>query len=217
MFRYLNDVDEDPFMMDPFAAHRQHMRSMFDPFGMDPFALAVPQMQMRPAGPLAPFGMMGMYYFFHLQERMTGSPNCQTFSSSTVISYSATDNGAPQVYQQTSETRTGPGGIRETRQSMRDSESGLERLAIGHHIGERAHIMERSRNRRTGDREERQDFINLDESESFYSRFKSALLNGCAGKSQSLSLAPTTMPRSKSLKSPFFPILTFSLEFRRLS
>lgn len=58
--------------------------------------------------------------------------------------------------------------IRETRQSMRDSESGLERLAIGHHIGERAHIMERSRNRRTGDREERQDFINLDEGESLY-------------------------------------------------
>ena len=56
--------------------------------------------------------------------------------------------------------------IRETRQSMRDSESGLERLAIGHHIGDRGHIMERSRNRRTGDREERQDFINLDESES---------------------------------------------------
>lgn len=49
---------------------------------------------------------------------------------------------------------------------MRDSESGLERLAIGHHIGERGHVMERSRNRRTGDREERQDFINLDESES---------------------------------------------------
>lgn len=49
---------------------------------------------------------------------------------------------------------------------MRDSESGLERLAIGHHIGDRAHIMERSRNRRTGDREDRQDFINLDESES---------------------------------------------------
>lgn len=48
---------------------------------------------------------------------------------------------------------------------MRDSESGFERMAIGHHIGDRAHIMERSRNRRTGDREERQDFINLEESE----------------------------------------------------
>lgn len=56
--------------------------------------------------------------------------------------------------------------IRETRQSLRDSESGLESLAIGHHIGSRAHIVERSQNRRTGDREERQDFINLDESES---------------------------------------------------
>lgn len=129
---------------------------------------------------------------------MTGAPNCQTFSSSTVISYSSSGAGAPKVYQQTSQTTTGPGGvrisdhaaftilrsllffffflnktdfffwpqIRETRQSLRDSESGLESLAIGHHIGARAHIVERSQNRRTGDREERQDFINLDESES---------------------------------------------------
>lgn len=49
---------------------------------------------------------------------------------------------------------------------MRDSDSGLERMAIGHHIGDRSHVVARSRNRRTGDREERQDFINLDESES---------------------------------------------------
>nr|XP_057909706.1 myeloid leukemia factor 2 [Doryrhamphus excisus]XP_057909707.1 myeloid leukemia factor 2 [Doryrhamphus excisus] len=181
MFRFLNDVDDDPFMMDPFAAHRQQMRGMFGPFAVDPFALA-PQMQphrapRRQAGALTPFGMMGMGGGFMdmfgmmgemmgNMERLSGSPNCQTFSSSTVISYSSLDSGAPTVYQQTSATRTGPGGIRETRQSMRDSESGLERLAIGHHIGERAHIMERSRNRRTGDREERQDFINLDESEA---------------------------------------------------
>ncbi|XP_028280300.1 myeloid leukemia factor 2 [Parambassis ranga] len=186
MFRFLNDVDDDPYMilpapMDPFAAHRQQMRSMFGTFGMDPFALA-PQMQphrppRRQAGPLAPFGMMGMgggfMDMFGMMEEMmenmgtmSGSPNCQTFSSSTVISYSSLDAGAPKVYQQTSQMRTGPGGIRETRQSMRDSESGLERLAIGHHIGDRAHIMERSRNRRTGDREERQDFINLDESDA---------------------------------------------------
>lgn len=58
-----------------------------------------------------------------------------------------------------------PPQIRETRQSMRDSESGLERMSIGHHIWDRGHVMERSRNRRTGDREERQDFINLEESE----------------------------------------------------
>lgn len=47
-----------------------------------------------------------------LQERMTGAPNCQTFSSSTVISYSSSDAGAPKVYQQTSQTTTGPGGVR---------------------------------------------------------------------------------------------------------
>lgn len=47
-----------------------------------------------------------------LQERMTGAPNCQTFSSSTVISYSSSSAGAPKVYQQTSQTTTGPGGVR---------------------------------------------------------------------------------------------------------
>ncbi|KAM6935372.1 myeloid leukemia factor 2 isoform 2-T2 [Lycodopsis pacificus] len=188
MFRFLNDVDDDPYMMDPFAAHRQQMRLMFGPFGMDPFALApqiqaiqAPRAPRRQAGPLAPFGMMGMVRgggggfmdMFGMMgdlmgnvDRMSGSPNCQTFSSSTMISYSSSDTGPPEVYQQTSATRTGPGGIRETRQSMRDSESGLERLAIGHHIGERGHVMERSRNRRTGDREERQDFINLDETDA---------------------------------------------------
>ena len=45
------------------------------------------------------------------QDRMSGSPNCQTFSSSTVISYSSLDQGAPKVYQQTSEVRTAPGGV----------------------------------------------------------------------------------------------------------
>ncbi|XP_056141993.1 myeloid leukemia factor 2 isoform X1 [Lampris incognitus] len=183
MFRYLNDVDDSPFMMDPFATHRQQMRSLFGSFGFEPFPLAphiqphrAPHLQ---AGALAPFGMMGMVSgggfmdmfgmmggMMENMERMGSSPNCQTYSSSTVISYSSSDAGAPKVYQQTSEMRTAPGGIRETRQAMRDSESGLERLSIGHHIGERGHVMERSRNRRTGDREERQDFINLEESEA---------------------------------------------------
>ncbi|KAM6967791.1 myeloid leukemia factor 2 isoform 1-T1 [Aplochiton taeniatus] len=181
MYRYLNDVDENPYMMDPFAAHRQQMRSLFGSFGFEPFPLT-PQIQPPRAphiqtGALAPYGMMGMGGGFmdmfgmmggmmDNMERMSGSPNCQTYSSSTVISYSSLDSGAPKVYQQTSELRTAPGGIRETRQSMRDSESGVERLAIGHHIWDRGHVMERSRNRRTGDREERDDYINLEESEA---------------------------------------------------
>lgn len=152
---------------------------------------------------------------------MTAGGNCQTFSSSTVISYSNTGDGAPKVYQETSEMRSAPGGvswrasplregriewqpqkpwllflglgcgrfvcprlvwpglwkgqlsvlcsapsqIRETRRTVRDSDSGLEQMSIGHHIRDRAHILQRSRNHRTGDQEERQDYINLDESE----------------------------------------------------
>ncbi|MBW04983.1 Myeloid leukemia factor 2, partial [Eschrichtius robustus] len=103
--------------------------------------------------------------FYEKDEHMTAGGNCQTFSSSTVISYSNTGAGAPKVYQETAEMRSAPGGIRETRRTVRDSDSGLEQMSIGHHIRDRAHILQRSRNHRTGDQEERQDYINLDESE----------------------------------------------------
>lgn len=46
---------------------------------------------------------------------------------------------------------------------MCDSRSGVKKIAIGHHIGERAHVLEREQNLHSGDREERQEFINLDE------------------------------------------------------
>lgn len=39
-------------------------------------------------------------------------------------------------------------------------------MAIGHHIGDRAHIIEREQNLRSGDQEERQDFINIEEDEA---------------------------------------------------
>lgn len=59
--------------------------------------------------------------------------------------------------------RRGPGGVKETKKAVSDSRSGVKKLAIGHHIGERAHIVEREQNLHTGDQEERQDYINLDE------------------------------------------------------
>lgn len=45
------------------------------------------------------------------QEHMTSGANCQTFTSSTVISYSNLGDG-PKVYQETSEMRSAPGGVR---------------------------------------------------------------------------------------------------------
>lgn len=68
-----------------------------------------------------------------------------------------------QVYQATSSTRSAPGGIRETKKAVCDSRTGLKKMAIGHAIGDKAHIIEREQNLRSGEQEERQDFINLDE------------------------------------------------------
>jgi len=36
-------------------------------------------------------------------------------------------------------------------------------LAIGHHIGDRAHIVERKQNVYSGDQEENQEYINLED------------------------------------------------------
>lgn len=40
-------------------------------------------------------------------------------------------------------------------------------MAIGHHIHDRAHVIKKSKNSKTGDEELNQEFINLDESMSF--------------------------------------------------
>ena len=53
--------------------------------------------------------------------------------------------------------------MKETKKTMSDSRSGVKKIAIGHHIGERAHVLEREQNVHSGDREERQEFINLEE------------------------------------------------------
>ncbi|KAH0512797.1 Myeloid leukemia factor 2 [Microtus ochrogaster] len=149
------------FLMDPFTIHRQHMSHMLSGgFGYSS-SLSItdgnmpatrPASRRMQAGAVSPFGMLGMSGGFMdmfgmmndmigNMEHMAAGGNCQTFSSSTVISYSNTGDGAPKVFQETSEMRSAPGGIQEIRRT-------------------------RSRNHRTGDQEEPQDYINLDESEA---------------------------------------------------
>lgn len=53
--------------------------------------------------------------------------------------------------------------IKEIRKAVRDSESGLEKMAVGHHIHDRAHVIQKAKNNKTGDEELNQEFINLDE------------------------------------------------------
>jgi len=78
-----------------------------------------------------------------------------------MTSMSLGPDGRPQVYQATSSTRTAPGGIKETKKTVSDSRSGTRKMAIGHHIGERAHIVERKQNLQTGQREEHVELVNL--------------------------------------------------------
>jgi myeloid leukemia factor 1 len=90
-----------------------------------------------------------------------------SYSSSSVFSVmSSGSDGRPQVYQETSSVRNGPGGLKETRRTVQDSTTGRKKMAIGHHIGDRAHVVEKEQNMHTGEREEREDFINLDESDT---------------------------------------------------
>ncbi|XP_021573073.1 myeloid leukemia factor 1 isoform X1 [Carlito syrichta] len=93
-------------------------------------------------------------------------PNGHSFCSSSVMTYSKVGNEPPKVFQASTQTRRAPGGIKETRKAMRDSVSGLEKMAVGHHIHDRAHVIKKSKNKKTGDEEVNQEFINMNESDA---------------------------------------------------
>nr|CAB3263864.1 myeloid leukemia factor 2 [Phallusia mammillata] len=118
--------------------------------------------------------MNGMQSQMQMMQSGAGMPNSgQSFHSSfTSISYGGGE-GQPKVYQSSSSTKIGPNGVKETQKSERNSVTGLQKMAIGHHIGERAHVIEKSQNSRTGEKEESQEFVNIeeDEAEQFNNEF----------------------------------------------
>uniref|UniRef100_UPI0037E97B18 myeloid leukemia factor 1 n=1 Tax=Semicossyphus pulcher TaxID=241346 RepID=UPI0037E97B18 len=192
----LRELDEDPFFSDPFRAHREHMRQMMrsfsEPYG-GPLMPSIMDGRSRgremiehPGSSHAlrdehrdmmrnPLGMfdnmmsnmrnrMGdMHRNF---ENMSTDSNSHSFSSSSVMTFSKVGNEPPKVFQATSSTRRAPGGIKETRHALKDSESGVEKMSIGHHIQDRGHVVEKKFNKKTGEKECNQDFQNLDESEA---------------------------------------------------
>lgn len=142
----------DPF--DPFANfHNQH--SLMSQNRQNPFAL-MDQMMGRSMG--------GMGNFNQMMSQMSSDPNSAVYSSSSVMTYSNTGDGQPKIYQASSQVRQGPGGVKETRQMLRDSTKGVEKVAVGHHIGDRAHVIERKK-MNGGDIEEIVNLENLDDSE----------------------------------------------------
>ncbi|KAL4647634.1 myeloid leukemia factor 1 isoform X1 [Arapaima gigas] len=189
------EFDEDPFFSDPFKAHahwvRKMMRSFSEPFDRD----FLPRLTNGQDRALTDCNVndnvvlsqdhKDSAFEWHCRisdmvsdmrrnveemqksfDNLSADPNVHFFKSSSMITYSKVGNEAPKVFHAASQMRGAPGGIKETRRAMKDSESGVEKFAIGHHINDRGHIVEQKRNRRTGEREMLQDFQNMDESEA---------------------------------------------------
>ncbi|KFV78047.1 Myeloid leukemia factor 1, partial [Struthio camelus australis] len=181
------------FFSDPFATHheymRQMMRSFSDPFGREPFLSLTDGRERtvdRRTHHDSQVALRGNHFgepFFAMDRMMSNMrnsmlemqrkfddlsvhPDAHTFSSSSVMTYSKIGDEPPKVFQASAQTRTAPGGVKETRKALKDSESGLEKMAIGHHIHDRAHVIKKSKNNKTGDEELNQEFINLDETEA---------------------------------------------------
>lgn len=68
--------------------------------------------------------------------------------------------------------RAAPGGVRETKKTVCDSRTGVKKMAIGRHIGDRAYIKEKEGNVYSGEVEENEEYINLDEGTIVGSRLK---------------------------------------------
>ncbi|XP_026639443.1 myeloid leukemia factor 1 isoform X2 [Microtus ochrogaster] len=163
MFRMLSSsFEDDPFFADSFLSHRESMRNMMrsfsEPFGRN--LLSVSDGRGRTHNRRDDDG----------EDSLTGQlsmdPNGHSFCSSSVMTYSKVGDEPPKVFQASTQTRRAPGGIKETRRAIRDSDSGLEKMAVGHHIHDRAHVIKKSKNNKTGDEEVNQEFINMNESDA---------------------------------------------------
>ncbi|EFN76834.1 Myeloid leukemia factor [Harpegnathos saltator] len=134
------------------------------PFGRGMLEPLHPMIQPR-MGTMQPFFFRDMMNFDFPPVSTLGS-NSHSFMRQSVVSMSSGPDGRPEIYEETMSTTTAPGGVRETKKTVRDSRTGTKKMAIGHHIGDRAHILEREHNMRSGESEERQEFINLDEDDA---------------------------------------------------
>jgi len=131
-----------------------------DPFGMNSFGMR------RPGMNSSPFSMMPMIMNPMAMQNMSASNNSPGTFMSSIVSFSSNGVNPPQVYEQTHSNRVGPGGVREERRSVRDSRTGLQQMSIGRHINERGHVIERSKNRYTGEEEESNEYVNIEEEEA---------------------------------------------------
>lgn len=101
------------------------------------------------------------------------NPDSHCYTSSMVMSYQNDGKSKPKFMQASSSTRRAPGDVKETHHTYRDSESGVEKMAVGHHIGRRGHEIEKRRQRGGAIEEERRFYeLNEDDVPGFESEWK---------------------------------------------
>lgn len=98
-----------PFMSAPFGASNGLFEDFTSPFAM---------MDRMMRGATAPL-------FQGAHSNDNGAMH--SFTSTTVMSYNGAD-GRPTVYQESTSRSRGPGGLEETRQAVRDSERGINKV-----------------------------------------------------------------------------------------
>jgi len=142
---------------------RNMMGGMLDPFDL-----------MTPASALAltpPGYSQSIHHHQHralpstVQSMSMHSTPYSGFSSfsSSVVTMTSDGRGQPLVYEETSSSTIAPGGVRETKRTVRDSWTGRQEMQVGHHIQDKAHLVKKSRNAYTGQLEEEEDFVNVEE------------------------------------------------------
>lgn len=108
----------------------RQMRRMTNQMFSDPFGgfgllgggmlggMGMPSIMQMGAAPLMPRMGFSSPPMNRLLTSAVGSPNASFSSSSSVFCMSSAPGQMPQVYKETSSTRTGPNGVKETRRTV---------------------------------------------------------------------------------------------------
>uniref|UniRef100_A0A1B6F2E8 Myeloid leukemia factor n=1 Tax=Cuerna arida TaxID=1464854 RepID=A0A1B6F2E8_9HEMI len=206
---FFNDPNEDPF----FGSTMRYMNDMMNSMNSNPFGFENSLIPPPLSSSLMPFQSFSLDRMFPNPLMQMPGQSSGFSSSSTVISMVQGPDGRPQVYKSSSSVKQGPGGIRETKQSEINPVTGTKKMSIGHHIGNKSHILEKEENLNTGDQEENEELVNIDEDEldgfkrewdtktKQMRRFEKQPLRSIAApkiRSSPLALPPAILPQQSS-------------------
>jgi len=157
-------MNNSPFLMPPMMTNSMlnnggQMGSMLH----NPLALMNGQMNSMMNNQLSMFGggMPG-----HMTSMsFSNMPNQSMSFSSRTVSYSNDPTGRPQIYEETRRSVCGADGVRETKETKRDSRTGEHEIRLGRHINDRAHLKSKKRNIYKNEEESEEELVNLEEDE----------------------------------------------------